>query len=63
MMAVSKIVSIKSVIKGHHVYRLCYSVGSKLDCFLEPENEHSDCAIIVKNIQLLDIFRRVYASL
>ena len=47
MMAVNKIVSIKSVIEGHHVYRACYAVGNKLDCFLEPENEHSDCAIIV----------------
>ena len=48
MMAVNKIVSVKSAIEGHHVYRVCYSVGTKLDCFLEPENEHSDCAIIVK---------------
>ena len=48
MMAVNKIVSIKSVIKGYHEYRVCYSGGTKLDCFFEPENEHSDCAIIVK---------------
>ena len=27
---------------------MCYSVGTKLDCFLEQENEHSGCAIIVK---------------
>ena len=24
------------------------SVGTKLDCFLEPENEHSDSGVIVK---------------
>ena len=47
-MAVNKILSIKSVIKGYHVYRVCYSVGTKHNCFLEPENEHSDCAIIVQ---------------
>ena len=27
---------------------MCYSIGTKLDFFLEPENEHSDCAIIVQ---------------
>lgn len=47
-MAVNKLVSIKSVIKGHHVYRVSYTCGTKLDCFLEPENQHSDSAIIVK---------------
>ena len=48
MMAVSKIVSVKCVIKGHHVYRITYSCGTYLDCFFEPDNQHSDSAIIVK---------------
>ena len=48
MMAASKILSVKSVIKGHHVYRITYSCGTNLDCFLEPDNQHSDSAIIVK---------------
>ena len=47
-MATNKLASVKSVIKGHHVYRVSYCVGTKLECFLEPENEHSDSAIIVK---------------
>lgn len=47
-MSVNKLASVKSVIKGHHVYRISYSCGTKLDCFLEPENQHSDSAIIVK---------------
>ena len=47
-MSVNKFASVKSVIKGHHVYRISYSCGTKLDCFLEPENQHSDSAIIVK---------------
>ena len=47
-MAVSKIVSVKCVIKGHHVYRITYSCGTNLDCFFEPDNQHSDSAIIVK---------------
>ena len=47
-MAVSKIVSVKCVIKGHHVYRITYSCGTNLDCFFEPDNQHSDSAIIVR---------------
>ena len=47
-MAVSKIVSVKCVNKGHHVYRITYSCGTNLDCFFEPDNQHSDSAIIVK---------------
>ena len=60
-MAVSKIVSVKCVIKGHHVYRITYSCGTNLDCFFEPDNQHSDSAIIVKkgnNLILSDIFRK-----
>lgn len=41
-MAVTKLVSIKSVIKGHNVYRVSYSCGTKFDCFLEPENQRSN---------------------
>lgn len=47
-MSVNKLASVKSVTKGHHVYRISYSCGTKLDCFLEPENQHSDSAIIIK---------------
>lgn len=47
-MSVNKLASAKSVIKGHHVYRISYSCDTKLDCFLEPENQHSDSAIVVK---------------
>jgi hypothetical protein len=48
-MAASMLVSIKSVIKGHHVYKYTCPVGTILQCSLEPENEHSDSAIIVKH--------------
>ena len=47
-MAVCMLVSVKSVIKGYHVYRVSYPSGTELVCSLEPENEHSDSAIIVK---------------
>lgn len=47
-MAVYMLVSIKSVIKGYHAYRVSYPCGTELDCRLEPENEHSECAIVVK---------------
>ena len=43
------LVSIKSAIKGYHVYKQSYPVGTILECSLEPDNEHSDCAIVVKN--------------
>lgn len=57
-MAVCMLVSVKSVIKGYHVYRVSYPSGTKLVCNLEPENEHSDSAIIVKRI----IQRRKYCG-
>lgn len=47
-MAFSRLVSVNSVIKGHHVYRISYACGTELDCFLEPKNEHIDFAIVVK---------------
>ena len=47
-MAVCMLVSVKSVIKGYHMYRVSYPSGTELVCNLEPENEHSDSAIIVK---------------
>ena len=47
-MAVCMLVSVKSVIKGYHVYRVSYPWGTELVCSLEPENEQSDSAIIVK---------------
>jgi hypothetical protein len=48
-MATPMLVSIKSVIKGYHVYKYTCPIGTILQCNLEPENEHSDSAIIVKN--------------
>lgn len=48
VMAVCMLVSVKSVIKGYHVYRVSFSSGTELECKLEPENEHSDSAIVVK---------------
>ena len=51
-MASFMLVSVKSAIKGHHVYRTAYPVGSELDCYTEPENEHSDSAIVVKKGQI-----------
>ena len=40
---------VKSRVKGHHVYDHNYKVNEKLECFLEPENEYSKNAIIVKS--------------
>ncbi len=37
------------MIKRHHVYRQSYPRGTELDCTIEPENEHSECAIVVKH--------------
>ena len=39
---------VNSTVKGHHVYKRKHSVGDKLQCILEPENRHSDTAIVVK---------------
>ena len=38
-----------SCIKGHHVYVADLNVGDIFECFLEPENHHSEWAIVVKN--------------
>lgn len=49
IMVTSMLASIKSVIKGYHVYKYTCPVRTILQCYLEPENEHSDSAVIVKN--------------
>ena len=38
-----------SCIEGHHVYVADLNVGDIFECFLEPENHHSEWAIVVKN--------------
>ena len=47
-MAACMLVTIKASIKRYHVYKQNYPVGTHLKCFLDPENEHSDSAIVVK---------------
>lgn len=42
------LVSVNAMIKGHHVYRQSYPGGTELECVLDPENEHSESAIVVK---------------
>ena len=41
---------VNSRIKGHNVYEHDYSVGEELDCKLEPNNQHSRHAIVVKTL-------------
>ena len=48
-MALACLGQVKSRVKGHHVYDHNYKVNEKLECFLEPENEYSKNAIIVKS--------------
>ena len=48
MKVVNKPVSVKSKIKGYPVYPVPYSIGTKLGCFLEPENEHHDIVKIIR---------------
>ena len=38
-----------SCLKRQHVYRADLNVGDVFECFLEPENHHSEWAIVVKN--------------
>ena len=42
------LVSVKSAVKGYHVYRNEFPKGTILECLQEPENEYSESAIIVK---------------
>ena len=42
------LVSVKSAVKGYHVYRNEFPEGTILECLQEPENEYSESAIIVK---------------
>ena len=46
-MASVRLAKIKSVIKGHHVYRSCSEAGDTVTCTLGPENVHSRNAIKV----------------
>ena len=48
-MALACLGQVKSRVKGHHVYNHNCKVNEKLECFLEPENECSKNAIIVKS--------------
>ena len=38
-----------STIKGDHAYRSGVKVGDRLFCTTEPDNKHSDNAIVVKS--------------
>ena len=40
-----------SRIKGHHVYRICSSIGDRFRCKREVVNQHSEAAIIIKNMK------------
>ena len=40
-----------SRIKGHHVYRICSSVGDQFRCERKVVNWHSEGAIIIKNMK------------
>ena len=42
------LVSVKSAVKGYHVYRNEFPEGTILECLQEPENEYSESAIIMK---------------
>ena len=52
-MATRMLVSIKSAIKGYHVYRNDVSVGTVLNYIPEPENEYSGSAFIVKTGEIV----------
>ena len=38
---------VNAVIKGHHVYKTNFAIGSTFKCNLEPENQHSETAVVV----------------
>ena len=46
-MALVRIATIKSRIKGHHVNNYDYRIGEELQCKLETKNKYSDHAILV----------------
>ena len=41
--------SLTSRIKGDHAYRSGVNVGDRLFCMIEPDNKHSDNAVVVKS--------------
>ena len=41
--------SLTSMIKGDHAYRSGVKVGDRLFCTIEPDDKHSDNAIVVKS--------------
>ena len=47
-------IGMKSRVKGHHIYDHNYKVNEKLESFLEPENEYSKNAIIVKSKDIVE---------
>ena len=50
-MATHMLVSVKSAVKGYHVYRNKFPTGTILECLQEPENGYSESAIIVKKYE------------
>ena len=40
--------SLTSRIQGDHAYRSGVKVGDRLFCTIEPDNKHSDNAVVVK---------------
>ena len=47
-MATRMLLSVKSAVKGYHVYRNQFPIGTILERLQEPENKYSFSAIIVK---------------
>ena len=42
-----KLCVVNAMIKGHHVYQTNFEVGTSFICEIEPNNQHSDTAIVV----------------
>ena len=43
----SQLCVVNAVIKGHHVYQTEFPIGSIFKCLQEPNNQHSNTAVIV----------------
>ena len=39
---------VNAVIKGHHVYRTDFPIGTVFSCEMEPDNRHSESAVVVR---------------
>ena len=48
-MALACLGEIKSRVKGHHVYEYNYKVNEELKCFLQPDNNNGNNAIVLKS--------------